>query len=84
MLAGAAVTTVMVIVTVFAGGRLLRLPASQLAGMVAGVATQPAVLAFATTHAAEEDDVLVGYATVYPVVMIAKIVIASLLLTALT
>ncbi len=84
VLAGAAVTTVMVIVTVFAGGRLLRLPTSQLAGMVAGVATQPAVLAFATTHAAEEDDVLVGYATVYPVVMISKIVIASLLLTALT
>jgi putative transport protein len=84
VIAGAAVTLVMVAVTVLAGGRLLRLPDSQLAGMVAGVATQPAVLAFASAHAAEEDDVLVGYATVYPLVMIVKIVAVQLLITTLT
>ena len=48
VLAGAVVTIVMVAVTVLAGGRLLRLPGSQLAGMVAGVSTQPAVLAYAS------------------------------------
>lgn len=83
VLAGAAVTIVMVAVTVLAGGRLLRLPGSQLAGMVAGVSTQPAVLAYACAHSAEEDEVLVGYATVYPLVMIAKIVAVQLLITIL-
>ncbi len=83
VLAGAAVTIVMVAVTVMAGTRLLRLPASQLAGMVAGVSTQPAVLAFASAHATDEDQVLVGYSTVYPLVMIAKIVAVQILITAL-
>jgi putative transport protein len=83
VIAGAVVTAVMVAVTVLAGGRLLRLPAAQLAGMMAGVSTQPAVLAYASAHAAEEDEVLVGYATVYPVVMIVKIVAVQLLITLL-
>lgn len=81
--AGAAVTASVVGLTLLAGGRLLRLPASQLSGMVAGVATQPAVLAFATAHAADEDEVLVGYSTVYPLVMIAKIVAVQIVLTAI-
>jgi putative transport protein len=84
VLAGAVVTVVMVAVTVLAGGRLLRLPAAQLAGMVAGVSTQPAVLAYASAHSAEEDEVLVGYATVYPLVMIVKIIAVQLLITTLT
>jgi putative transport protein len=84
VIAGAVVTIVMVAVTVLAGGRLLRLPAAQLAGMMAGVSTQPAVLAYASAHAAEEDEVLVGYATVYPLVMIVKIVAVQLLITTLT
>jgi putative transport protein len=71
-------------VVLLAGGRLLRVPSAQLAGMAAGVATQPAVLAFATARAADEDEVLVGYATVYPLVMIAKIVAVQALLTVLT
>jgi len=41
------------------------------------------VLAFASARAADEDEVLVGYATVYPLVMIAKIVAVSVLLTIL-
>jgi putative transport protein len=81
--AGAVVTAAVVALTLLAGGRLLRLPASQLSGMVAGVATQPAVLAFATAHAADEDEVLVGYSTVYPLVMIAKIVAVQIVLTAI-
>jgi putative transport protein len=81
--AGATVTAAMVALTLVAGGRLLRLPASQLSGMVAGVATQPAVLAFATAHAADEDEVLAGYSTVYPLVMIAKIVAVQVVLVAI-
>jgi len=81
--AGAAVTVASMAVALFAGGRLLRVPSAQLAGMAAGVATQPAVLAFASARAADEDEVLVGYATVYPLVMIAKIVAVSVLLTIL-
>jgi putative transport protein len=50
-----------------------------LAGMMAAIQTQPATLAFALE---QSDDELpnVGYATVYPVAVIIKIVVAQLLL----
>ena len=51
-----------------------------LAGVVAGVCTQPAVLAFASEKTRDDPDVNVGYATVYPLAMIAKIVVAQVLL----
>lgn len=51
---------------------------SALAGLVAGITTQPAALALAQDRAAAQD-ALVGYAAVFPVAMIAKIVLGQLL-----
>jgi putative transport protein len=72
------VTTLLVIL----GGRALRVPSGMLLGVVAGAQTQPADLTFALEQAKNEVPT-VGYATVYPLATIAKIVLAQLLLTAL-
>jgi len=48
-------------------------------GMLAGLQTQPAVLSFALEQTGDDSPNL-GYATVYPVAMIAKILLAQVLL----
>jgi putative transport protein len=53
-----------------------------LTGMLAGLQTQPAVLGLAIEQAGN-DLPNIGYAEVYPIATIAKIVIAQLLLTLL-
>jgi putative transport protein len=73
------VTALPVVVAMFVGRRLLRLPISVLAGTVAGILTQPAVLALAVERS-ESDLPNVGYAAVFPVAMIAKILLAPLIL----
>lgn len=52
---------------------------TQLAGVLAGTQTQPAVLAFANARTNDDPRVSLGYALVYPVAMVAKIIIAQLL-----
>lgn len=79
--AGAAVALVTAWVTLVAGYRVLRIPMPVLAGMLAGLQTQPAALAFAVDQARSEVP-HVGYATVYPTAMIVKILLAQLLLQA--
>ena len=61
------------------GHRLLRIPASVVIGMIAGIQTQPADLAFACERTRNEVPAM-GYAAVYPIATIAKIVLAQLLL----
>jgi putative transport protein len=78
---GALVAGASVVVALVLGARVLRLPDSALAGMVAAVQTQPAVLAFAAANAEDESEVAVGYATVYPLAMVVKIAGAQALLT---
>jgi putative transport protein len=79
---GAVVTLAAIAGAVLAGMLLLRLSAGALAGVVAGLMTQPAVLAFASDNARDENEVTLGYAMVYPVAMIAKIVTAQLVIGA--
>jgi putative transport protein len=67
-------------VTLFIGHRLLKIPMGLLTGILAGLQTQPAVLGFALEQAGN-DLPNIGYATVYPIAMIAKILMAQLLLT---
>ncbi len=55
---------------------------SLLTGRLAGLYTQPAVLGFALEQSQSELP-NIGYAAVYPVAMIAKILLAQVLLTAL-
>jgi putative transport protein len=79
---GALVTCLIAFLTLWIGHRWLRIPFATLSGMLAGLQTQPAVLAFALERS-RDDRPNLGYATVYPVAMIAKIVIAQLILTLL-
>ena len=58
-----------------------RLPWLETAGAVAGAQTQPAVLAFVDDRTGHDTRVGVGYALVYPVAMIVKIVVAQLLVS---
>ncbi|WP_198409536.1 aspartate:alanine exchanger family transporter [Limnochorda pilosa] len=73
------VALVFSVVAFVVGYRWLRIPMPVLTGMVAGLQTQPATLAFATEQARSEHP-NVGYAAVYPVAMVAKILLAQLLL----
>jgi putative transport protein len=80
---GIAISCAVLAVTVVVGTKVLHLRPTVLAGMIAGVETQPAVLAFAIENADDETEVSIGCATVYPVAMIAKIVLAQVILTSL-
>lgn len=59
--------------------QVLRQPAPTASGTLAGVETQPAALQFATTRTLGDDRVSTAYALVFPVAMIAKIVVVQLL-----
>lgn len=83
LLAGAAVTLTSALLLV-AGGRLwLRENLVPLLGVMAGAHTQPAALAYARALVGSEG-VEVGYAAVFPVAMLSKIILATLLLGALS
>jgi putative transport protein len=62
------------------GRVVLRVDVDVLCGLVAGMQTQPAVLAFAV-EPARSDAPSTGYASVYPIATIVKIVLAQVLLS---
>lgn len=64
--------------SVVAIGRLLKMPTDLLGGMVSGIQTQPAALAFVAERSST-DQANVGYASVFPLATITKIVVAQLL-----
>jgi putative transport protein len=78
LLAGAAVTLVVTEVSLVVGYKLLKIPFASLMGLVSGIQTQPACLAYATREA-NSDAPSLAYAAVFPVVTIAKIILAQLL-----
>jgi putative transport protein len=78
MVAGALITFVVAWVALWAGAAL-RIAPGVMAGKLAGIQTQPAVLAFAKEGSADEGPD-VGYAGVYPLATILKIVLAQVLL----
>ena len=81
--AGAVVTFAVAWLTIVFANRVLRLPIELVLGMVSGIHTQPAALAFASDRTQSELP-RVGYASVFPIATVAKIVIAQLLLAWLT
>lgn len=81
-LAGAIITIATASLTLFIGHKVLRIPAGMLMGILGGVQTNPAVLAYAQQEA-KNDLPTIGYATVYPMATIAKIILAQLLLATL-
>ncbi len=80
--AGAVLTMLVALATLYIGYRFLKIPMGILSGMLAGLQTQPAVLGFALEQSGNELP-NIGYAEVYPIATIAKIVFAQLLLTIL-
>jgi putative transport protein len=82
LLLGAVITTVLAVVTMVAGGRSLRLSFPAAMGMMSGIQTQPACLAFANERSGSNAP-NVWYASVYPISMIAKIMLAQLLIVRL-
>ena len=77
---GAAVSVAVALFTLVVGYRVLKIPMGVLSGILAGITTQPAVLAFAGEQA-KNDLPSVGYAEVYPMATIAKLLAAQLLLS---
>ena len=82
LLAGALITTGTAALVLWVGYRLLKIPMSLLVGMLAGLQTQPALLGFALEQT-DNDLPNIGYATVYPLAMITKIILIQLLLVTL-
>lgn len=81
--AGAVVTTVTAMLTLWAGYKLLKVPMGLLVGILAGLQTQPAVLGFGLEQT-RNDLPNIGYASVFPIAMILKILLAQALLVMLT
>jgi putative transport protein len=80
--AGTVITFATAVVMLWIGYRVLKIPMSLLTGMLAGLQTQSAVLGFALERT-RNDLPTVGYASVYPVATISKILLAQILLTIL-
>jgi putative transport protein len=80
-LAGTAITLLTTMLALVIGRKFLKIRPAVLFGMVAGVQTQPAVLAFANENAVD-DGPNAGYSAVYPFATIAKIILAQLLVEA--
>lgn len=79
LLVGLVVTTVTALVVVLAGRFFAGVSGPRHAGMIAGLQTQPAVLAYANQRTADDPRVNLGYALVYPVAMILKVLIAPVI-----
>ncbi|HOX25500.1 MAG TPA: aspartate:alanine exchanger family transporter [Candidatus Krumholzibacteria bacterium] len=80
MAAGALVTTVTTLSVLSIGVRFLRLPFAAACGMMAGLQTQPAVLVYANQQS-QSDVPNTWYATVYPAAMVAKIMLAEIIVS---
>lgn len=77
--AGAVITCGVAWISLWIGHAVLRIRPALLEGMVAGIHTQPAVLAFSKLGT-EDEGPDVGCASVYPLATIAKIILAQMLL----
>ena len=76
---GVVVTGITAAVMIVAGPRLAGVAGPRLAGQIAAVDTQPAVLAYVNQRTDADPRVNLGYALVYPVAMIVKVVLAPIL-----
>lgn len=79
VLAGLLVTLVHALALAVVGRRVLQAAGARLSGIIAGSQTQPAVLAYANETTGFDQRVALGYALVYPVAMVTKIVVAQAL-----
>ena len=80
--AGISITFFAAFAMLWTGYRLLKIPMGLLTGMLAGLGTQPALLSFASEQSKDELP-NVGYASVYPIATITKIILAQIVLAVL-
>jgi len=83
LVAGMIVTFVTAIIALAFGYKVLKIPMSVLIGMVSGMQTQPALLAFSCEKTKNELP-NIGYTSTYPMAMISKIIIAQIVFTILS
>lgn len=79
LIVGAAGTTTVGLGIYLVMRYMFKVGGTRLSGILAGTQTQPAVLAFANMRTNGDPRVALGYAMVYPVAMIVKILIAQIL-----
>ncbi|MFD2456567.1 aspartate:alanine exchanger family transporter [Corynebacterium mendelii] len=79
---GAILTFFVSFLTLWVGYRVLKIPFGQVAGILAGLQTHPAVLSYVSDQTKNELP-SIGYTTVYPMAMVAKIIAAQIVLFAL-
>lgn len=79
---GALITCSVAFFFLLIGHFFLKIPFPRLAGMLSGVQTQPAVLAFVNEQS-KSDQPNIGYASVFPIATLTKIIFAQILLTLL-
>ena len=80
--AGAVVTLATTLAALWTARVVLKTPMSVATGMVAGLQTQPAVLSYALEQSGDELP-NAGYAMVFPIATIAKIIIVQILIATL-
>jgi putative transport protein len=80
--AGALITTFVAVSTILVGYKYLKLPMAGVMGLMSGMQTQPACLAYANQQT-ESDLPNLWYATVQPASMIAKIILAQIIVSTL-
>ncbi len=80
ILAAAIITTIVTVTAIIIGYKYLKLPMIAVMGLMSGIQTQPAVLAYANQQA-DTDLPNVWYATVYPAAMVAKIILAQIIVS---
>lgn len=76
--AGGLITFLVSSATLFIGYRIMKIPMSLLIGMLSGIQTQPALLGFSCERTKNEIP-NVGYAMVYPIATISKIILVQIL-----
>lgn len=79
LLLGAIMTLIMAAGLYLVMRLIFKMGGTKLSGLLGGAQTQPAVLAFANTRTGSDPRVALGYALVYPVAMIGKILTAQIL-----
>ncbi|RNE49530.1 aspartate:alanine exchanger family transporter [Corynebacterium alimapuense] len=76
---GAMITALISVLVLFVGHKVMKLSFGETAGILAGMQTHPAVLSYVSDLTKNELPSM-GYTSVYPVSMVAKIIAAQLLL----
>jgi putative transport protein len=78
-IAGAVITLVVHVIVLVAGYKWLKIPFDYLMGLSSRIQTQMTCVDFAD-EASRSDEPSIAYASIYPVAMITKIILAQLLL----